>query len=812
MRLLLVLSVLGGVLSASASQADLARHANRPLQAPRLAQTQATGDEVLPELAVKQPILPAPRTDITAQVGSTAYDYQGNGSLSKMIAVSSDGVAHGSFMYSLATDHTWADRRVKSWCVNPDLSIIEALNVYDARAGYTTAACMGPEGETPNSTVVAFHTSTDSWLGTDFMGCTHAFNLLQSNTLMLWPHVGVDGDNRQHMVSYDSANPHVWYRGTSDGASWDGAPIRLTSDSQALGAIAVGSKISSRAAVLFHQRTDAEDIPYDGGSGVIGVQIHHDILGYVANDGDIFGQYEAGAVHNFTDYGPDSEVPFGPYGNRAYCDIDGLFDRTESNDLHVVYSGDPMWTDTLHVIWNTENADSLQEIYYHWTLGRGQIWHFNADHGEWSHVTGHNSIIDPNDRWLDGGAWRMRQDRPSLAVDPETGYLYCAWNQRIEGDRAAPGEWGCTTPVLDSIGNAEIFIACSADNGLTWGEPVNVTNTHTPGCVNDCLSEDWMSMAEVVSEGNLHLAYVEDHSTGGVAQCEGNAVINPIMYMRVPVADIPPHTGTPWDAAGWVGLAQTQRWYGWYSTAWCGDEAVLDSVKWVDPIHLLNESPMDVQLSHISWHHSSLDQIGTPEEQGITEVGLEVKTDAGYVPINEWTGLLPAWRGTKFNAHFAYAGLTNYDVLIGFHFADERPSLYYRMEMVNALQGDETEPCTGVVEIPWENVDQMEETVLFDFEDELPPAQRPVEFGLLQASPNPFNPSTQLRYSLDTAGRVSLRVYNVAGQWVATLDEGFRGAGWHQARFDGAGLASGVYVCTLEAGGRTVSQKLLLSK
>jgi len=811
MRVLLVCSVLSAA-SAFAGQADLARGQARPLVAERPAQVMTTGDEILPQLAVKLPAAPAVRVDEeTVQVGATSYDYQANGSLSKMIAVSSDGVAHGSFMYSTALDQAWADRRVKSWCVNPDLSVVEALNVYDSRAGYTTAACTGPDHPSyPNSTVVGFHTSSSSWLGVDFFGCTHAFNLMQTTNAFLWPHVAVDGGEGLHLVNYDSNSSDIWYQSSTTEGAWDSPAIRLTTESHALGSICVGSKTSSKAAVLFHQRTPVEDIPYDGGDGVIGIQIHHDIMGYVADDGDIYAQYEAENLHNFTSYGPDSEVPFGPYGCRAYCDIDGLFDRTENEDLHIAFSGSPMWTDTLHVIWNAEIADSLQEVYYHWSLGRGQIWHLNVGDGTWSHVTGFNSVLDADDIWLDGGAWRMRQDRPSLAVDPATGYLYCAWTQRFHGDRAAPGAWG-PNAIVDSLGNAEILIACSADNGATWGEPVNITETHTPGCVNDCLSEDWMSMAEVVSDGFLHLTYVEDHSTGGIAQQEGNALISPVMYMRVPVADVPPHAGTPWNATGRVGLAQTTRWFGWYAAAWCGDEAIMDSVKWVDPVHLLNESPEDVQLHHISWHHSSLDNIVAPEEGGITEVGVEVQTDGGYVPISEWDGVLPAWRGTKFNVHFAYSALTTYDVLIGFHFAD-RPSLYYRLEMENALQEGETEPCTGVNPIPFDEVEMFEETVLYDFADDLAPGERPVEFALLSASPNPFNPSTTLRYSLDAPGRVALDVFNLAGQKVASLDQGFRGAGWHQVRFDGSALASGVYVATLEAGGRSQSQKLILAK
>ena len=814
MRTCLLLSACAIALgTAWAGQADLARADRRPQVAARPAARFATGEETLP--AAKPGLVSPPRTDyVTVQVGSTTYDYQANGSLSKMIAVSSDGVTHGSFMYSAATDQAWADRRVRAWCVNPDHSLVPALDIYSSRSGYTTAATTGPNpgnGLAPNSTVVAFHEGTNSWFGVDFQGCTHALNLLQGNNNCLWPHIALDGEDRVHLVNYAQSTSNSYYLASSDGNAWDAPSIMLTDNSNVLGSIPVGSKTSARAAVLFFQVTPAVDVPYDGGSNSIGSQIHNDLLGYVADDGDIYGQFAAGSPINFTSYGPESQAPFGPYGCRAYCDVDGLFDRTEAEELHMVFSGDPMWTDTLHVIWELATPDSLQETYFHWSLGRGQIWHLNTDSGEWGHVTGWNSKLAANEPWLDGGAWRMRQDRPSLAQDPETGYLYCAWSQRIEGDRAAPGAWGCNTAVTDSLGNAEILIACSADNGLTWGAPVNVTNTHTPGCTTDCMSEDWMSMAELAQDGVLRLVYVEDHSTGGVPQCEGQSVVNPIYYMEVPVADIPPHAGTPWDAEGRVGLAQTERWYGWYAAAWCGETAVMDSVKWVDPVHLLNESPFDVQLDHISWHHDPLDVLGPPENGGITEMGVEVQTPDGYVPVEAWNGVLPAWRGTKFNVHFAYAGLTLHDVLIGFHFADDRPSLYYRLEMVNALQEGETEPCTGVIPIPVEDVAQFEETLLQSFSG-LDPAPRPTQFGLEQNWPNPFNPATTIRYSLATGSRVSLRVFNLAGQQVLSQDAGFQGAGWHQLRFDGASLASGTYIYTLEAGSQSLSRKMTLLK
>lgn len=81
---------------------------------------------------------------------------------------------------------------------------------------------------------------------------------------------------------------------------------------------------------------------------------------------------------------------------------------------------------------------------------------------------------------------------------------------------------------------------------------------------------------------------------------------------------------------------------------------------------------------------------------------------------------------------------------------------------------------------------------------------RPASFALDQNYPNPFNPATRITYALPENAEVRLRVYSLLGEEVRTLAEGVTEAGvvtvtWDGTNASGAQVASGVYICRLEA-------------
>lgn len=88
----------------------------------------------------------------------------------------------------------------------------------------------------------------------------------------------------------------------------------------------------------------------------------------------------------------------------------------------------------------------------------------------------------------------------------------------------------------------------------------------------------------------------------------------------------------------------------------------------------------------------------------------------------------------------------------------------------------------------------------------------PAKFDLSQNYPNPFNPTTNINYSIPKSTFVSLKIYNILGQEVATLYQGFQKAGSYTANFDASKLTSGVYLYRLQTNAFSETRKMILMK
>jgi hypothetical protein len=119
--------------------------------------------------------------------------------------------------------------------------------------------------------------------------------------------------------------------------------------------------------------------------------------------------------------------------------------------------------------------------------------------------------------------------------------------------------------------------------------------------------------------------------------------------------------------------------------------------------------------------------------------------------------------------------------------------------------------CTG----PQPPVDGNVTTFILSPEIAGLPNRYAVSAVMYQNAPNPFADETTMRYQLSAAANVSLKIYNITGQLVKTLVDSRQASGVHSVRWNGNDdrgqrAATGVYLCQLKAGGRSVAKRMVL--
>jgi len=139
--------------------------------------------------------------------------------------------------------------------------------------------------------------------------------------------------------------------------------------------------------------------------------------------------------------------------------------------------------------------------------------------------------------WYDAGEWQLMLQRPSLAIDRQTEYLYCSvW--RYDTLQVSASGWP----------SAEAYVNMSRNCGRSWSEAVNVTRTiatpprGTPA--GSCLSNRDITVADYVdhaSDGHAYLdmEYIMDLDAGSFPRGEGVATLDSVFFQRIPIDSIP---------------------------------------------------------------------------------------------------------------------------------------------------------------------------------------------------------------------------------------------------------------------------------
>ncbi len=155
-------------------------------------------------------------------------------------------------------------------------------------------------------------------------------------------------------------------------------------------------------------------------------------------------------------------------------------------------------------------------------------------------------------------------------------------------------------------------------------------------------------------------------------------------------------------------------------------------------------------------------------------------------------------------------------------FEIERKSVngdYEKKGFVNGF-GTTTEPRTYLFTdntvssgIYFYHLKQLDYNGSYQYSDEIEvEISQPKEFSLSQNFPNPFNPTTKIKYWISSDGNVTLTVYNMLGEKVAELVNKVINAGVYEVNFDASKLSSGVYYYRIKTGNYSTVKKMLLMK
>jgi hypothetical protein len=500
-----------------------------------------TRDRILPftdgseEFVLSDPVQGAlPSSSPGDTMGWTYYDYQHNGTIHKQIVVGDEGDVR--FCWMCATDAALANRHVYynywkadsgfRWPGNPTPGGVQVDQ--QLKSGYTTGDMLSD-----GRAVVAFHERVDAnpnayyvavavelatGLGVFDVTAVDTFTWAPTNvdSTPIWPKVAVDINDNIHVVAMNhppaAGDPQfsVYSRSTDQGWTWE--PWFILDTTYDISYLVQTSRTSNKVGIVYTGPREGITNPdYIG-------QWAQDLYYWESVDGGSTWHMQA---ENITQLIEDDTF-------RLYTDCEFIYD----ND------------DAPHFVYTVYKAEGDSAYYPNYSM----ILHSTYGDLTKSRVSGWGSPPESLNGWwftsADPGSWRWPADRPNLSVTAN-GNLLCIFVGNTDDDFSA-GAWP----------NGEIYITQSTDGGATWGwfdnpdSVYNITQSPSPGAIpGECDDDDYPSIAEVSqaipTAGDpmalARIIYVNDKDGGGIAQEEGTATDNPMLYTTIEAWD--PSTG-----------------------------------------------------------------------------------------------------------------------------------------------------------------------------------------------------------------------------------------------------------------------------
>ena len=428
------------------------------------------------------------------QIGITWYDIQASGSFGQRIVLDDLGQAHVDWMWRDAANAS----RYCAWNARyTDGSWYGETQASPSWSGYVRIAVTRDSNPSDQRSVITYHyhpgTGYYSWIDIDGGNIWGTWPNTPSSIPIseyLWPCICVANNNNILMATgdYNAAEHHLFVFTDS---SWI-----LIADFDSCGTLSHFLRASrnpeSNKVVFAHTRYITD---------TLGWMVDNDVWYMVSTDGGItWGPYTN--LTNYQQYPIDSV--------RAYCDVNAFFDLN----------------DNLHITWTGRRKDSTTfyqaSKIFHWDEINDTITVINSPSIYYNELGGW---------WIQGtqgefSAWRLPADQPQCIVG-NYGDLICLWHGNDDTTDVSAGGYI----------NGELYGAVSADNGITWSNYVNLTNTRSPGApAGVCNSEVYMTAFAYAYNDSVWLTYIEDKDAGDYPHVQGVETENPVRAWVFPVS------------------------------------------------------------------------------------------------------------------------------------------------------------------------------------------------------------------------------------------------------------------------------------